>query len=255
MTNPIRPLAKSFLNRVGYHLVPVSPLHNGKISRDLLDDSFVKSLRTALGGWLCDDNVVVFEQAIRTMPAGGAVVEIGSYLGLSTSILAHALQKYAPETPLFNCDIWQYAQETATSAELYNRLHTVENYQEWVRESFQRNMRTFTKKLPHSFCAFSDDFFDSWNQNAVLTDIFGHSKQLGGAISFAYIDGDHGYDAAHKDFFNIDRHLLIGGIVLLDDSSFIRQYLGVHRVLDEIHATKRYELIADRHNRAFVKRS
>ena len=92
-----------------------------------------------------------------------------------------------------------------------------------------------------------------WNENATATDVFGREVQLGGKISFAYIDGDHGYQATHNDFFNADRFLLPGGIVLFDDSSRASPYQGVHRVLDEVQKTGRYQLFADRYNRAFIK--
>ena len=223
--------------------------------RDLIDDAFVQFLRTAIGGWLSDDNVVVFEQAIKAMPEGGAVVEIGSFLGRSTTILSYALRKYARKNRFFNCDAWHYPQGFYWESAPQEILLSAELYEPWVRESYERNIRAFTLDPPHSLRLFSDQFFDLWDKNATATDLFGREIQLGGAISFAYIDGDHGYEATHKDFFNADRFLLPGGIVLLDDSSRASPYKGVHRVLDEIRATNRYDTFADRYNRAFIKRA
>ena len=50
------------------------------------------------------------------------------------------------------------------------------------------------------------------------SDVFGRSFQLGGPISFCYIDGNHTDDLAKRDFENCDRYLEKGGFVLFDDS-------------------------------------
>ena len=137
MTNLLRPLAKSLLNRAGYHLVPTSRQLSQKMLRDLVDDPFVQFLKAGIGGWLSDDNVIVFEQAIKVMPQSGGVVEIGSFLGRSTTILSYALRKYARQNPFFNCDAWHYPDGLFRDfvCQPDHILLAGENYQAWVRES------------------------------------------------------------------------------------------------------------------------
>lgn len=49
------------------------------------------SLVEAVPGWLSEDQAAVLHRAASAVPSGGTVVEIGSHLGRSTIVLAHAL--------------------------------------------------------------------------------------------------------------------------------------------------------------------
>jgi ATP-dependent RNA circularization protein (DNA/RNA ligase family) len=65
---------------------------------------------------------------------------------------------------------------------------------------------------------------------------------LGGTISFAYIDGNHTYDFAKRDFENADKYLEVGGVILFDDSSDDSIW-EVNKVIEEIKKEGRYEII------------
>jgi hypothetical protein len=65
---------------------------------------------------------------------------------------------------------------------------------------------------------YSDEFFAAWSEGRQVKDVFEREVQLGGPISFAYIDGNHDYEFAQRDFINCDRHLVPGGFLLFDDS-------------------------------------
>lgn len=62
----------------------------------------------------------------------------------------------------------------------------------------------------------SDVFFSNWEKEAEVNDIFDRSIKLGGPISFAYIDGNHAYEAVHHDFENVDKWLETGGFILFE---------------------------------------
>jgi hypothetical protein len=49
-------------------------------------------------------------------------------------------------------------------------------------------------------------------------DVFGRNVVLGGSLSFCYIDGNHTYGFAKRDFENKDRFLAPGGFIFFDDS-------------------------------------
>jgi hypothetical protein len=93
-------------------------------------------------------------------------------------------------------------------------------WREYVRDLFFRSTRLFSAScLPHSFEATSDEFFSLWREGATLVDLFGRPTRLGGPIAFAYVDGDHSYEAARRDVENVREHLVPGGLLHLDDSA------------------------------------
>jgi len=102
--------------------------------------------------------------------------------------------------------------------------------------------------------AFSAQFFELWEANAEVTDVLGRQKRLGGNISFAYIDGDHTYDGAKRDFINVDRFITPGGYVLFDDSADNSGYEGLQRLVREIVGRPDYDLVLKAPNYCFRKK-
>jgi hypothetical protein len=78
-----------------------------------------------------------------------------------------------------------------------------------------------------------------------------------------YIDGNHDYDVARKDWELCCRHLKAGGIIVLDDSGLTTNFRpplfataghpGPSRLAGEIDRTHFRELLQVGHNRAFQK--
>ncbi len=99
---------------------------------------------------------------------------------------------------------------------------------------------------------FSDDFFDLWKKNKLVADVFDRKIQLGGGISFSYIDGNHSYEYAKRDFKNTDKYLDTGGYILFDDSSDSDPF-GLSRLMKEISKNERYKLIIKNPNYLFKK--
>ena len=54
--------------------------------------------------------------------------------------------------------------------------------------------------LPHTIEVDSDIFFRQWSAAETTMDIFGRKVELGGSFSFCYIDGNHSYEFAKRDF-------------------------------------------------------
>ncbi len=123
-----------------------------------------------------------------------------------------------------------------------------------MRSSYLRNIQTFSQyDLPYTVEMFSDEFFGAWTQGQTHTDVLGRSLQLGGPISFCYIDGNHSYEFAKRDFENTDRFLEVGGLVLFDDSGDNSNW-EVRKVVSDIMAGGRYEVIANNPNYLFRKK-
>ena len=76
--------------------------------RNVRSDEYIQWLCWILGGWLTPDhgNLRAFDYAVRHMPTGGAIIEIGSFLGLSTNMITYLIIKYHRDNPIFTCDPW-----------------------------------------------------------------------------------------------------------------------------------------------------
>jgi hypothetical protein len=207
-------------------------------------DEYLLWLSFAVPGMLAKGNVNGMAHAIRHMPPGGAMLEIGSFCGLSTCVLAHLRRTLGATAPFFTCDRWAFEGQQLGSLIGSSPTVTHDAYRAFVRESFQRNARMFCgPDLPATIEQDSDGFFDLWRRSVPSTDVFGRPASLGGPLSFVYIDGNHTYDFANRDFRNSDEFLLPGGFLLFDDSADGSQW-EVCGVVKEVLASGRYELVA-----------
>jgi len=208
-------------------------------------DDFIARLHCSIvgGSMMPLGNIFALDYAIRNLPKEGSVVEIGSFGGMSANIICYLLRKYQQNAPFFTCDPWIYEgfyDETQKDNLSYMKYidgsQSIERqeYTKFIQQNFISAAHFFSaSNLPHSFELTSDTFFDYWNQNLSLTDIFGNSSQLGGKIAFAYIDGDHSYAQAKRDFQNVYQNLQEGGFVLLDDSADFQSF-GSAKLAKEI---------------------
>lgn len=211
--------------------------------RRIAADEYVNWLCMAVGGWLSpgDGNLAAFDHAIRHMPAGGSVVEIGSFLGLSTNIIAYLLIKYAREHPLFTADPWMFEGTEHPLSGYFDGSTAA--YRHYAKEVFKMNTVLFSgTRMPFTIETTSNQFFERWNTGARAQDVFGRTAALGGGISFAYVDGAHTYEAARADFLSVDRHLLPGGFVLFDDTADHSPFES-RRIIPEVERTRSYQLV------------
>jgi hypothetical protein len=188
--------------------------------RGLAADAYVDWLVRMIGGWLepGHGNLVSFLYAAQHLPVTGAVIEVGSFLGASTNILAYLLHRHAGRRPLFNCDPWCFEGTEEPIGGVFDAARP--EWRAYARDGFLRNTRLFSAPhLPHSFELGSDEFFALWRRGAETEDLFGRRVALGGPIAFAYVDGNHSYEQARKDVDNVRADLVPGGLLLLDDSA------------------------------------
>lgn len=128
----------------------------------------------------------------RAVPAGQAIVEIGSYLGKSISYLAAGASK---DVPLFAVDPWESVEPSR-----------------W----FRRN------RWPDPTLQGFGDQLDSVGLRERITAVMGLSVDVattydGPPISLLFIDGDHRAGAAENDFHAWRAHLAPGVVVVFDD--------------------------------------
>ena len=167
-------------------------------------------------------------------------MEIGTYAGLSTNVILYFLKKHNKNNTLYTTD-W-YLQDI-TDDENIGFIENPRSFIDFIKESFIRNTLFFNRNAHiFSYDLASDEFFDAWNQNKTIIDLFGNTGNLGGNIAFAYIDGNHKYEFAKRDFENIDRILITGGYILFDDSAGYTSW-GSRDVAIEAVNTGRYKVI------------
>lgn len=222
----------------------------GGISYIDLTDDYVSYLSFANAGMLNRGNLLCIDYAMRNLPSGNPIIEIGSFCGLSTNLLAYYKQRHGANNQIFNCDRWEF-EGAAGNVGDSDIPHT--QYRSFVRDTYMRNVKMFSRHaLPHTVEKFSDDFFAAWDRRETVTDVFGAKATLGGSISFCYIDGNHAYDFARRDFENTDRFLEPGGFVLFDDSADGSQW-EVCRVIEEVKRLPNYRMIVKNPNYLFQK--
>lgn len=205
-------------------------------------------------GMLERGNAYCFNYAISHLPTDAPIVEIGSFCGLSTNMIAYLKEKQGVINPLITCDKWIFegVEEQVMVGDSESVPHS--ELRSFVRESFIRNTSFFSRRdRPYTVDALSDEFFAMWAENRKCRDVFGRDITLGGPISFCYVDGDHSYEAAKRDFGNLDRYLVPGGFVLFDDSANGESF-GVCQLVKEVLVSGKYELVARAPNYFFKKR-
>jgi len=218
-----------------------------------ISDEYVNWLCFANAGMLHRGNLYCFDYALRNLPSRAPLVEIGSFCGLSTNLLTYYKQRHGRANPLITSDRWEF--EGAQNGHKLGASsvgHT--EYSAFVRETYLRNIQMFSREdLPYTVEKLSDDFFAAWRAREEVTDVLGRPVKLGGPISFCYIDGNHTYEYAKRDFEHADEFLEAGGFLLFDDSADGSEW-EVCRVVAEVLGSNRYELVVKNPNYLFRKR-
>jgi len=221
-------------------------------STKTISDGFINWLIFANAGMLNRGNIYAMKYAVDNLPSTNPVLEIGSFCGLSTNLIGYLLQTSGKKNRIFSCDKW-FFEGAEMSRNIGESEISFRQYREFVKANFIRNVEFFSPhNKPYTVEAFSDDFFKLWEKNETVSDVFGRNIQLGGKISFGYIDGNHNYNFVKRDFENLDRYLETGGYVLFDDSSDSDSF-GLTRLMKEIKQKINYELVMKNPNYLFKK--
>lgn len=207
-----------------------------------IQDDAVIGISIVNAGMLHEGNLYLMEYAVKNLPTDDSVLEIGSFCGLSTNIIAYLIRKHNKNNRFFSSDKWDF-EEQEQSNFIYKLNVDYNEYQKFVKDSFVRNLQFFcNKNLPYSIELFSDDFFELWKKRSSVIDVFGRYVELGGKLSFCHIDGNHSYDFVKRDFVNADKWLVKGGFILFDDSADHYTF-GSSKFMKEIKANKTYEIV------------
>lgn len=123
--------------------------------------------------------------------ADGEIVEIGSFKGKSTIILAKGAQ-FSNKVPIVSID--PLTSPSPTDPDLKNEGTCLGDFKENLREAGVENMVEFHQK-------YSYEFAEGWNRK----------------IGLLWIDGDHRYEGTKLDFDLFSRHLSDRAIIAFHD--------------------------------------
>ena len=233
----------------------IKSLYHGAIrytSTRTVSDEYIDWLTLANAGMLSKGNIYAMRFAIQHLPSTSPVVEIGSFCGLSTNVISYLLATQEKENKIITCDKWMF-EGAEGLGQVGNSQIPHGQYRDYVKAAYMNNVDFFSKgNKPYTIEEFSDDFFESWKNDELRVDVFEREIQLGGKISFCYIDGNHTYDFAKRDFENVSQHLDVGGCILFDDS-FDMTPFGLTALMKEIMKDERYVLVMRNPNYMFKK--
>lgn len=218
----------------------------------LIEDEFLPWLNFVNPGMLTVGNIYCMNYAISKIKSDSPIIEIGAFCGLSTNIMSYLTNKHKKKNKIISSDKWIF--EGAENGGLIgNSKITHEEYRSFVIETLKRNLRFFSSnQLPSPIELFSDDFFENWRLNKSIEDIFGRQTQLGGSISFAFIDGNHTYEYTKRDFENVKNYLEPGGFILFDDS-YDGTKLGCGELMPEILDDNDFQFVMKNPNYLFKR--
>ncbi len=212
---------------------------------------------------LHEGNIYCFAEVLRQLPKEGAILEIGSFAGMSTNVITGLMRQMDIQRPFYTCDPWVYGgyydaqrqDDPVYMAHFEGTTHvTRSDYTAFIKESFIRNTRLFSAdRLPYACALRSDDFFKAWRENTALEDVFGRGAPLGGPLAFVYIDGDHTDAAVRQDIQHAMEFLVPGGFLLLDDSADFWKY-GSVRLAQEMRRWPNVRLVRKNPNYLYQKR-
>jgi hypothetical protein len=209
---------------------------------NLINDEYISWLCYANAGMLERGNIHSIDYAIGHLPSAAPILEIGSFCGLSTNVITHLKRIHGANNPLITCDKWEF-ENVNGRPNIANSPILFSEYKTFVRDSYIRNIQIFSQDdLPFTLEMTADEFFAAWNARKRCTDVLGRTLHLGGQIDFCYIDGNHTYEFAKRDFLNVDALLETGGFILFDDSTLAE--FTLHKLMPEIMALDRYRLVA-----------
>lgn len=166
----------------------------------------LRAAAEAARGFMPPDEGLALYEAALAAPAGGPLLEIGSYCGKSTIYLGAAAQRR--NRLLFAVDHHRGSEENQVGWE----HHDPELVDTRLAGSGQPKLDT----LPFFRRTIHDAGLES-SVIAVVADSAALAAQWATPLALLFIDGGHGYDPAHRDYQGWSPKLQPGGLLLIHD--------------------------------------
>jgi predicted O-methyltransferase YrrM len=184
-------------------------------TRSVVDTSRALSLMRPVGGWFSEEEaellLATVSRALRELAGDFAVVEIGSYLGRSTVLLASAVRDLRPCGQVIAID--PHAGVVSITGGLG---HGVPTYEAFCANVTAAGLQDAVRVIRQC----STDV--SWDQ----------------PIGLLFIDGLHDYESVSADFDHFERYIVSGGFVAFHD--YAAYWPGVVQLVDELRSDRDY---------------
>src|SRR5688572_10786421 len=155
---------------LGISLKGLYDLARDRFRARALEDEFVRWLGYANAGMLNPGNAWSMDYAIQRLAPAHALVEIGSFAGLSANVVCHLLRKHGRSNPFYTCDNWDVTAHGETRR-IEGSTLTFPEYAAYVKESFLRNVAFFSPgNRPHAIEASSAQFLERWRRGETTRD-------------------------------------------------------------------------------------
>jgi predicted O-methyltransferase YrrM len=174
----------------------------------------------------------------------GNIIEIGSWCGRSSSVLGMAARLTSVKkvicVDLFpNRNDWIQNPDGTYSFKVKFDQDECAAYTEQTvwKEPFENQILPVYAKNESLFAQFSETM-KKFGYGDFVTPLKGNSSVLKNNLNdtfkckFAFIDGDHGYDAVCSDIENVERYLVPGAWICFDDA--FSSYEGVSRAIQDM---------------------
>lgn len=176
-------------------------------------------LMNPIEGWLGEDEadllIATTWKALSELSPSNAVVEIGSYCGRSTVVLASVVRALCAQTKVYAID--PHTGEVGSQDKgLYNTMPTREKFRQNIANAGLADVVELIPKY---------SFEVPWDQ----------------PIGLLLIDGLHDYTNVSRDFFHFEPWLVPGAYISFHD--YADYYPGVKRFVDEILRSAHYQKI------------
>lgn len=174
----------------------------------------------------------------------GNIIEIGSWCGRSSSVLGLAARMTGVKKiiciDLFpNKSDWIKNPDGTYSFKVKFDNSECAAYTEQTvwKEPYENAILPVYEKNESLFALFSENM-KNLGYDDLVTPIKGNSSVLKHNVNksfkckFAFIDGDHGYDAVCNDIRNVEKYLVPGAWICFDDA--FSSYEGVNRAIQDM---------------------
>lgn len=217
-------------------------------------------------GWSpLDQLYTLFNIAYLTSDLEGDIIEIGSWCGRSASVLGMAARLIG-NTKVYCIDLfperddWKQNNDGSYSFNVTIDGVTYGGYQEQTvwQEPFEKDIAPLYEKFSSIYDIFSETIAKNHLQDVVVSyrgnsTMFAHSLTQSFKCKLVFLDGDHSYDVVCRDIQTMEKFLVQGGWICLDDA--FSHYDGVNKAIEDliIH-NPNFELCQQMTRKFFVAR-
>jgi len=202
----------------------------------------IEDLVSTIPGWSPVDQLyTLFLLIYSNSHISGDIIEIGSWCGRSSSVLAMSAKmtgvKQVVCVDLFpNKNDWKQNTDGSHSfkVNIDGKEYSANTDQTIWEEAFEKDVVPIYKNTDNLFEIFSNNIKKSGCEELITT-IRGNSFDIKKKVDsffkckFAFIDGDHGYETVCNDITNVEKYLVPGAWICFDDA--FSTFDGVDRAI------------------------